>query len=121
MSETRNSNSNSKEAAKEVAVEGEKKDPCCTFFNRHSQRKNQLRKRVTIGPTIKTASTIASTEKDEKEDDNSYDETNVLDILPTKRAKRTPLSDIQTVKIHTHKTHTIKLFFFFSSTDTKNK
>lgn len=81
------------------------KEPCCVFFNKHVKRKNQLRKRMAVGPTLRTH-TISQPEEEEKAStekaDNSSDEgedneTNILDILPMKRNKRTPLSEIQSV------------------------
>lgn len=76
-----------------------KREPCCVFFNKHSQRKNQLRKRTTVGPTLRTN---VNKELEEKKDDSSSDEgegneTDILGVLPLKRNKRTPLSEIQSV------------------------
>lgn len=109
MSEPSSSKEDETTATTKVGKETEEKEgPCCVFFNKRGQRKNQLRKRVTVGPSLKTAANNDPEEKDSasKEEigrgDNSSDEgegnePSILDVLPLKRNKRTPLSEIQSV------------------------
>ena len=103
------------------------KEPCCVFFNKHVKRKSQLRKRMAVGPTLRTPTSSkpeeeekATTEKaDNSSDEGEDNETDILGILPMKRNKRTPLSEIQSVNKY-HCAHNVNNSSLFS-TDTQAK